>query len=176
MGGGYGATPLTGTCLAQLKAQGFTHGNVVSVVSSDYHGLTETSGNLLRALLFGFLAAPRSSSLIKELGSNTGPDKAEPCTSQSQDGGLRYAVCSELGPGGLVPGTEMPECAWQGYDYHVEYYLPDTLHPASPESNAASSTAPLSCLTLVVSAVAFMLVCVGARRVRRPGRALLRTA
>ncbi|CAK0873082.1 unnamed protein product [Prorocentrum cordatum] len=57
--GGYGARPPTGNCLAQLRSQGVRHGYVVSDVGSEYHGLTETSGNLVRALLFGFMADPR---------------------------------------------------------------------------------------------------------------------
>jgi hypothetical protein len=129
--GGYGAWPLTGNCMAQLVAQGIRHGHVVSDVGSEYHGLTETSGNLLRALLFRFLAAPRSSSLLSRLRDEDGRG----CANESVADGLRFAECSELGPGEPVPGAQMPKCAWRDYDYHLEYYPPDELGPNVSKSD-----------------------------------------
>ncbi|CAK0854403.1 unnamed protein product, partial [Prorocentrum cordatum] len=137
--GGYGARPPSGNCMAQLGAQGIRHGYVVSDVGSEYHGLTETSGNLLRALLFGFLAAPRSPSLLSRLREEGGRG----CANESVTDGLRFAECSELGPGETVPGAEMPECAWPDYDYHLEYYLPDEPGPNEPKGDGrAGGAAP----------------------------------
>lgn len=125
--GGYGATGMaeTGNCFNQLKDQGFQHAYVVEDAASPYHGLTETTGNLVRAVLASFLANPRSSSVLSNLGS--GPEGADLCTELAIQGdGLMYSRCHELGPEQDVPGKNVSQCAYQSYEYHRQYYFRGT--------------------------------------------------
>jgi hypothetical protein len=117
--GGYGRKGLTGNCFAQLQERGFVNAYVINDISSPYHGLTETSGNLLRSLLVAFLSQPKSSSLLDAFG----PQGAKVCTVVHQEGNLHLADCSELGDEECLPGSYMPECAYSEYRYHTQYHL-----------------------------------------------------
>ncbi|CAE8640453.1 unnamed protein product, partial [Polarella glacialis] len=123
--GGYGVTgaSATGNCFAQLQAQGFKHAYVLTDFSSQYHGLTVTSGNLVRATLLSFLATPRSPKVMTKLGN--GPEGAKLCDLQfaGPQGGQVLGSCKELGSEELIPGDLMPKCAYKSYNYHKQFYL-----------------------------------------------------
>ncbi|CAE8632314.1 unnamed protein product [Polarella glacialis] len=123
--GGYGVmgASATGNCFAQLQAQGFKHAYVLTDFSSHYHGLTVTSGNLVRATLLSFLATPRSPKVMTKLGN--GPEGAKLCDLQfaGPQGGQVFGSCKELGSEELIPGDLMPKCAYKSYNYHKQFYL-----------------------------------------------------
>lgn len=121
--GGYGVKGAaeTGNCFSQFNAQGLQHAYAITVISSD-HGLTMNTGNLVRSALFSFLANPRSSKALTQLG--FGREGAGICNFDSISGaGKIHGRCTELGRKRPVPGTMMPKCAYKNYSYHTQFYF-----------------------------------------------------
>lgn len=136
---GYGdkGSAQSGNCFTQFNAQGFRHGYAITVISSD-HGLTMETGNLVRAALFSFLANPRSSKALTQLGfgrEGAGICRFDPIGSA----GNLHGRCAELGREGVVPGTTMPGCAYKNYSYHTQFYFKGEFETCASEVWPSSS-------------------------------------
>lgn len=116
--GGPGAGELTGTCFAQLSAQGAARAASIQLPERALavHGLTAASPNVVRALLLSFLRAPEATPALPPLL----PD-AQLCTvARSSPRGAVEARCVELGAEALRNGTDA--CADGSELQHHAYY------------------------------------------------------
>lgn len=114
--GGYGEKSVRGTCFPQLQAQGFEHGYVVQDTGSKYHGLTETTPNLIRAAFRTFMQSPRSNTFF------TNPPWIT-CKDQRQEGGVYFAKCMETGSWRQRDGDIVSNCSHAKWKY-VKHYSP----------------------------------------------------